>query len=136
MSKEIDPGNVAEAKKEASHTCNENDREFESMTNLNSLAATIIASITYSVAMQVPGGYNTQGMANLNGKTSFRNFVEDNSLAFRSSAGTIMMCLMITFSQKKNLPHHPRTRNNLVINGTIHTYDNYLLFHLFCSQGF
>ncbi|POO00349.1 Transmembrane protein [Trema orientale] len=78
----------------------ENERNFESMTNLNLLAATIIASITYSAAIQVPGGYNNDGIANLKSKASFQNFLVSNSMAFRCSASAITMCLVITICRR------------------------------------
>ena len=58
------------------------------------MVATIIMSITYSAAIQIPGGYDTNGMANLKGKPSFIRFMRFNSAAFGVSTCSIFLCLL------------------------------------------
>ena len=85
---------------EAQEVIKENERNFESMTNHNLRAATIIASITYSATIQVPGKYNDNGIVNLKSKASFQNFVESNLMAFCFSASAIAMCLVLTIRRR------------------------------------
>lgn len=83
----------------AQETVKENDRNFESMTNVF-MAATIIASITYSAAMQVPGGYNNDGIPNLESNATFKKFFLSNLIAFRFSANAVMVCLAMIMTRR------------------------------------
>jgi hypothetical protein len=46
------------------------------------LVATIIARVTFSVVIQVPGGYNKNGKAILSKNKDFKNSLRYNSWAF------------------------------------------------------
>lgn len=55
------------------------------MVDLNFVVATIIASVTYAAVIQVPGGYDKDGVANLRKQNDFKRFVIFNAGAFVSS---------------------------------------------------
>ena len=66
------------------------------VVNINLLVATIIASITFAAAIQVPGGYDgTTGLANLRNKTSFKFFIAYDALAFSFPAASTLDLSMI-----------------------------------------
>ncbi|XP_062079310.1 uncharacterized protein LOC133783677 [Humulus lupulus] len=64
------------------------------IANVNLIVATIVASITFASVIQVPGGYNDHGIANLNGNSSFKLFSVFNSLAFGFSAASIFISFL------------------------------------------
>lgn len=55
------------------------------MVDLNFVVATIIASVTYAAVIQVPGGVDKDGVANLRKEKNFKNFMFFNAGAFVSS---------------------------------------------------
>lgn len=87
------------------------------MVDLNFVVATIIASVTYAAFMDVPGGYDNDGEANLRKNIDFKIFMFFNSCAFvfsllsmffhfcigrvslSSSTGLIYASLCFTFTQ-------------------------------------
>ncbi|XP_075669934.1 protein ACCELERATED CELL DEATH 6-like [Castanea sativa] len=87
------------------------------MVDLNFVVATIIASVTYAAVIQVPGGYDNNGEANLRKKNDFKLFMFFNAYAFvfsllsmlfhfcighvslSSSIGLIYASLCFTFTQ-------------------------------------
>lgn len=59
---------------------------------LNLVVATIIASITFTAAMTMPGGYNSSnGLAMLRKNDSFKKFLVFDSLAFGCSAASMLI---------------------------------------------
>ena len=87
------------------------------MVDLNFVVATIIASVTYAAVIQVPGGYDNNGEANLRENKDFKIFMFFNACAFvfsllsmlfhfcighvslSSSIGLIYASLCFTFTQ-------------------------------------
>lgn len=63
----------------------------ETLANLNIVIATFIAGITFASAVQVPGGYDDKGVANLTSKASFKYFLVYNSMAFGFAAGSLLI---------------------------------------------
>lgn len=73
----------------------------KNLANVNLLVATIIASITFAAAMAMPGGYdNTDGMAILRTKDSFRYFLVFDSLAFGCAASSMCIHFLVAFTSK------------------------------------
>ncbi|XP_060974335.1 ankyrin repeat-containing protein At5g02620-like [Cannabis sativa] len=72
--------------------------------NVNLIVATIIATITFAAGVQIPGGYNDQGMAILRENPSFKNFIVSNSYGFSLSSASIhWKVLPIEDTRKKHL---------------------------------
>ena len=70
----------------------------KNVVNINLVVATIIASITFAAAIQVPGGYDgTTGLANLRNKTSFKFFIAYDALAFGFSAASMFIHYLASF---------------------------------------
>ena len=87
------------------------------MVDLNFVVATIIASVTYAAVIQMPGGYDNDGEANLIKNKDFKIFLTFNICAFvfsllsmlfhfcigrvslNSSTGLIYASLCFTFTQ-------------------------------------
>ena len=73
----------------------------KNLANINLLVATIIASITFSAAITMPGGYdNTDGIAILKNNTSFRYFLAFDSLAFGCSAASMLIHFLLAFTSR------------------------------------
>ena len=62
----------------------------KNMANINLVIATLVVGITFAAAVQMPGGYNGDGIANLKDKSSFKQFLVYNSLAFGCAAGSLL----------------------------------------------
>ena len=58
-------------------------------------AITLITTVTFAVSLQVPGGYNSTGKAVLSENNNFKYFLIFDSLAFGTSAGLMLMHLII-----------------------------------------
>lgn len=65
-------------------------KDDETIRNLNIVIATFIAGITFAAAVQAPGGYDDEGMANLKDKASFKFFLLFNSMGFGFAAGSLL----------------------------------------------
>ena len=52
----------------------EPEEVIKKMAEVNFLVATIIAGVTFSALIQVPGGYNENGKAILSKNKDFKNF--------------------------------------------------------------
>ncbi|GMN60935.1 hypothetical protein TIFTF001_030031 [Ficus carica] len=73
----------------------------KNLANINLLVATIIASITFSAAIAVPGGFDSiDGIAILRRKTSFRFFLAFDSLAFGCSTASMSIHFLVTFTSR------------------------------------
>nr|POF10792.1 ankyrin repeat-containing protein npr4 [Quercus suber] len=55
--------------------------DVQNIANVNLLVATIIATVTFSATIQVPGGYDSEGVAILSRKEDFRTFMIYDSMA-------------------------------------------------------
>ncbi|KAL5547349.1 hypothetical protein UlMin_007036 [Ulmus minor] len=64
---------------------------IQNLSAINLLLATIIASITFSSIIQMPGGHNSDGMPILRNLKTFKTFLLFNSLAFGLSAASICL---------------------------------------------
>ena len=60
----------------------ETQEAIRKMANVNFVVSTIIASVTYAAVVQVPGGYDNNGKANLSKNKDFLRFLSLNSFAF------------------------------------------------------
>ena len=94
----------------------ENDRKLakeskqddvKDMANVNLLVATIIATVTFAAAFQVPGGFNENGLAILSNNEVFINFLICDSLAFGLSAVSIFVNFAYPFLAKATRVTYP-----------------------------
>ncbi|KAL5546533.1 hypothetical protein UlMin_006220 [Ulmus minor] len=65
------------------------------VANVNMLVATILISFSFAAGLQMPGGYDDNGMAILRHKPSFKYFLVFNSLAFGCSAVSMLIHFMV-----------------------------------------
>ncbi|KAL5546535.1 hypothetical protein UlMin_006222 [Ulmus minor] len=72
-------------------------KHVKNMANINLLVATILISISFAAGMQMPGGYDDNGMAILRHTSSFKSFLVYNSLAFGCSAASMFIHFMVSF---------------------------------------
>ncbi|KAL5547347.1 hypothetical protein UlMin_007034 [Ulmus minor] len=70
---------------------------IQDMSAINLLVATIIASITFSSLMQMPSGYNNDGMPILRNIKTFKFFLLFKSLAFGLLAASICLHFVSPF---------------------------------------
>ncbi|KAH7511768.1 hypothetical protein FEM48_Zijuj12G0017800 [Ziziphus jujuba var. spinosa] len=61
------------------------------ISTINLMVATIFASITFAAAMQMPGGYGSDGMANLRETVGFKIFLITDSVAFGCAAASMFI---------------------------------------------
>ncbi|KAL5547346.1 hypothetical protein UlMin_007033 [Ulmus minor] len=73
---------------------------IQNLSTVNLVVATIIASITFSSLIQMPGGYNKDGMPILRNFKTFKTFLLFSSLAFGLSAASICLHFMGPFIAK------------------------------------
>ncbi len=101
---------------DAANISEENDRklakerkqdDFKDMANVNLLVATIIATVTFAAAFQVPGGFNDKGLAILRENEVFINFLIFDSLAFGFSAVSIFVNFAYPFLAKATRVTYP-----------------------------
>ncbi|KAF3442508.1 hypothetical protein FNV43_RR16424 [Rhamnella rubrinervis] len=79
------------------------NKSYEHVRNIgtiNLLVATIIASITFAAAMQVPGGYDSKGIANLRRNSAFKIFVIADSVAFGCAAASMFIHFAVALCSK------------------------------------
>ncbi|KAM3714697.1 hypothetical protein ACJW31_01G354000 [Castanea mollissima] len=72
----------------------------KNIANINLLVATIIATVTFSAAIQVPGGYDSEGVAILSKKEDFRTFMIYDSMAFGFSVLSMFIHFLAAFFTK------------------------------------
>ncbi|GMY20558.1 ankyrin repeat-containing protein At5g02620-like isoform X2 [Fagus crenata] len=101
---------------DAANISEENDRKLakerkkddvKDMTNVNLLVATIITTVTFAAALQVPGGFNENGLAILSKNEVFINFLICDSLAFGFSAVSIFVNFAYPFLAKATRVTYP-----------------------------
>ncbi|XP_060675915.1 ankyrin repeat-containing protein ITN1-like [Ziziphus jujuba] len=69
----------------------EEEKRGKDLANLCLLIATIIATATFAAAIQIAGGYDSQGIAILKGKSEFTLFIVYDLLAFFLSTFSILI---------------------------------------------
>uniref|UniRef100_A0A2N9EX43 PGG domain-containing protein n=1 Tax=Fagus sylvatica TaxID=28930 RepID=A0A2N9EX43_FAGSY len=72
-----------------------NEEEVKNVSEFHLTAITLITTVTFAVSLQVPGGYNSTGKAVLSENNNFKYFLIFDSLAFGTSAGLMLMHLII-----------------------------------------
>ena len=86
---------VSKSKEEMEGISMSKSEILRSAGETNLLLATIIASVTFTAAFTVPGGYESgdvnQGLAVLSKKAAFKAFVIANALAFGYSTASILV---------------------------------------------
>ncbi|GMY20739.1 protein ACCELERATED CELL DEATH 6-like isoform X2 [Fagus crenata] len=73
--------------------------DVKSVAKINITAMTIITSVTFAAALQVPGGYDNTGRAVLINNENFRWFLIFDSLAFGASSASIFIHFVRTILQ-------------------------------------
>nr|XP_023920741.1 ankyrin repeat-containing protein At5g02620-like [Quercus suber] len=81
--------------------------DIKDLANFNLVVATIIATVTFAAAFQVPGGTGGDGLATLREKGSFVKFLIYDSLAFGFSAVSIFANFAYPFLAKATRITYP-----------------------------
>ena len=76
-----------------------------SVSNFQITAMTIITTVTFAAALQLPGGYDSNGKAILKDNKHFKNFLKCDSVAFVTSAAA--MCIHFCTA--------PITKNSIIV---------------------
>ena len=84
-SQRIEPGKVQELTDAA------NDADFKEMNNYIVLVTTLITTVTFAAAFQVPGGYDDKGKSILLKDQQFKYFLICDSLAFGTSTASLFI---------------------------------------------
>ena len=71
--------------------------DFEELKKKNVVVMTLITTVTFAAAFQVPGGYDGNGKANLVKSRDFRNFLIFDSCSFGTSAASLIF-MFLAFS--------------------------------------
>ena len=86
-------------KREPAEEVKNGEEDVKNVKNLSEFhltAITLITTVTFAVSLQVPGGYNNStGKAVLSENNNFKYFLIFDSLAFGTSAGLMLMHLII-----------------------------------------
>ncbi|KAF3442506.1 hypothetical protein FNV43_RR16422 [Rhamnella rubrinervis] len=80
-----------------------NDKPYHHIRNIggiNLLVATIIASITFAAAMQIPGGLDDKGIAKFEMNSVFKIFVIADTLAFGCAASSMFIHFAVALSSQ------------------------------------
>ena len=93
----------------------------EEMPEVNLLVATLVATVTFAAAFQLPGGHNDNGLAILRKNTDFRSFMEFDSLAFGFSASSILIHFLAPQIPKSMNVNYPRLLHLFVTESIIYT---------------
>ena len=78
------------------------DASIKSMSNFNITAMSIITTITFAAALQLPGGYGNNGKAILKDNNDFKELLWLVSVAFGTSAAAMFIHFIAAFCTK----HH------------------------------
>ena len=84
-SQRIEPGKVQEGTDAA------NDSDFKERNNYIVLVTTLITTVTFAAAFQVPGGYDEKGKPILLKNQQFKYFLICDSLAFGTSTASLFI---------------------------------------------
>ena len=93
---QLDRTNVKQTAEEAVYS----RLDVQNIANINLLVATIIATVTFSAAIQVPGGYDSEGVVILSKKEDFRTFMIYDSMAFGFSVLSMFIHFLAAFFTK------------------------------------
>jgi len=74
--------------------------DVQNIAYINLLVVTIIATVTFSAAIQVPGGYDSEGVVILSKKEDFRTFMIYDSMAFGFSVLSMFIHFLAAFFTK------------------------------------
>ena len=74
--------------------------DFKELKKYNFLVMTLITTVTFAAAFQVPGGYDGHGKANLVNGSDFRKFLIYDSLSFGTSAFSLLIYFATPIIQK------------------------------------
>ena len=103
---------VSESKEEMAGISMSKSEILRSAGETNLLVATIIASVTFTAAFTVPGGYESgdinPGLAVLSKQAAFKAFVIANALAFGFSTASILV-YMFSANIRRKLSYPDRT---------------------------
>ncbi|KAL0005450.1 hypothetical protein SO802_013011 [Lithocarpus litseifolius] len=100
--------NIMRAKENDKKKTNEDKQDdIKDLANFNLLVATIIATVTFAAAFQVPGGNNDGGFAILRDVDTFTNFLIFDSLAFGFSSVSIFANFAYPFIAKATRITYP-----------------------------
>lgn len=77
-----------------------NTVDLKEWRKYNVLVMTLITTVTFAAAFQVPGGYDANGKANLVKSRDFRNFLIFDTLSFGSSAGSLLIYFFMPVIQQ------------------------------------
>ncbi|MCL7042410.1 hypothetical protein MKW94_010316 [Papaver nudicaule] len=90
----------------------EHQQDLEGQTNM--VVATLMATIAFAAAFQLPGGYTSTGAATLATKTSFRIFIVCNNLTMLLSCFSLLSYfLFITFIAQLGVSTRIKTNSSL-----------------------
>nr|XP_015876101.2 ankyrin repeat-containing protein ITN1-like [Ziziphus jujuba var. spinosa] len=90
--KEAEDDEVRQQKEQQTeHKKSEEEKRGKDLANRCLLIATIIATATFAAAIQIAGGYDSQGIAILKGKSEFTLFIVYDLLAFFLSTFSILI---------------------------------------------
>ncbi|XP_060675546.1 ankyrin repeat-containing protein At5g02620-like [Ziziphus jujuba] len=67
------------------------ENRMKDFSEVNLLVATILAAATFEAALEMPGGYNDQGLPVLNRSGEFRQFLYYDQLAFGLSPASLLL---------------------------------------------
>ncbi|KAL0014350.1 hypothetical protein SO802_001419 [Lithocarpus litseifolius] len=74
--------------------------DFEELKKYNVVVMTLITTVTFAAAFQVPGGYDGNGHANLQKRRDFRIFLIFDTFSFGSSAFSLLIYFAMPVIQK------------------------------------
>ena len=74
--------------------------DFDELKKYNVLVMTLITTVTFAAAFQVPGGYDGNGKANLQKSRDFRNFIIFDAFSFGSSAFSLLIYFAMPVIQR------------------------------------
>lgn len=78
--------------------------DFEELKKYNVVVMTLITTVTFAAAFQVPGGYDGDGKANLVESRDFKIFLIFDTFSFGSSAFALLIYFAMPLIQKMTFP--------------------------------
>ena len=84
------------------------------LKKFNFLVMTLITTVTFAAAFQMPGGYDGHGKANLVKSRDFRKFLIYDSLSFGTSAFSLLCLLRHAYNSENDLCSEYSTASNSI----------------------
>lgn len=84
------------------------EEKHASMSETFLLIATLNATVTFQAAIQIPGGYDNNGLPILSKDTWFQQFLIQNSISFSLSAFIISFHFLVVFFPQRFKVPYPR----------------------------